>query len=623
MGRKVQLPGRVRGANGADVASSPPVAVAPGHKSARLFRPGLLVRLLPHRFSAVLFLLAASLATVALWFVSHGKWGDAIVDSGREWIVPDSLARGDLLYRDVVYWFGPLTPYMHALLFRLFGSGFPTLVLAGILASLAVLASLYTALRQVTGRVEAMLGTSLTIPALLFMPSAGGAILGMGYRIWHAAVFTLFAVSIAVRPFRWRRAVAAGSFCALAFLCRTEWGLAAMGGVAIAAAVRDRFQITFLRDVLAAGLAFTLLGGGVLAVFIKLAGASAVLRDGHVLLTGLPWETRRFLLNVSGFRDPLGGFLRLLYSAAFWAGFFLLVDAAATWKEDRERLRRRLPWLAGIAVILIVYFQYRGSFRMVLMSAAPAIGLGAVFFSLKRGSGPRAAALAAFGSLAVVLFYRKLFSIEDFPYVAPPLLFAVISGLGILSELVASERLRAPRERLRLTLRLALAVLVFASFADRIIAYAADDRVTLPGTGGMLSADEGTVRTLGLLSKTIRERTSEQDGLVVLPEGEVLNAMTGRINPLRHKLYLPGYLTDDNEMEILSEIRRAMPAAIVIIHRSNGMYGRAFFGLDYGKKILAWIEENYFFYPLDSTKQDRRPDSGDRLFLRRATVERP
>lgn len=311
----MQLPDTIRDARGAPVSPSAGPAASLQSRSGSV-ESGALTRLLPRRLPALAFLVAATLATVALWIVSRGKWGYAIIDSGREWIVPECLARGELLYRDIVYWFGPLTPYLHALLFRVFGSSFQTLVLAGVLASVAVLVALFVALRRVTGRMEAILGTVLAIPALIFMPGSGGAILGMGYRIWHAAAFTLLAVSIAVWPFRWTRAAGAGCLCALAFLCRTEWGLAAMGGVAVATAARDRFRLSFLRDVLVAGLTFLILGGGTLAVFMGLAGANAVLRDGHVLLTGLPPETRRFLLNISGFRDPLGGFLRLLFSAA-------------------------------------------------------------------------------------------------------------------------------------------------------------------------------------------------------------------------------------------------------------------------------------------------------------------
>jgi len=135
------------------------------------------------RLGAGSLLAMAIAATVALWVASSGKWSYAIVDSGREWIVPDCLARGEVLYRDIVYWFGPFTPYWHSLLFRFLGSNFRTLVGAGIAGSVALLIVLYVALRRVTARPEAVLGTVLAVPLLVFMPRAGGPILGMGYRM--------------------------------------------------------------------------------------------------------------------------------------------------------------------------------------------------------------------------------------------------------------------------------------------------------------------------------------------------------------------------------------------------------------------------------------------------------
>ncbi len=554
----------------------------------------MLTRKLQGSLLSAVLLVASVPATAGLWIASRGKWGSAIVDSGREWIVPDCLARGELLYRDVVYWFGPLTPYLHALVFRVFGSTFRSLVLAGVVSSAVVLAVLFLALRRVTGRREAVLAGVLAVPFLLFMPNGGGAIFGMGYRIWHAAAFSLLAVSLAVRPSRsWMRAFGVGCLSGLAGLCRIEWGLAAVCGAAVAFLVRDRFGRRGFRDVLLAGSGFLLACGGVLAVFIGLAGRGAVLRDGHVLLGGLPPETRRFLLYLSGFHDPVGNLLRLLYSVALWAGLLLLIDVAAAWKEDPGRFRRRLPWLAGVALYLILYADYAGSIRMRLMGAAPVIGPVAVVLGLLRGGGPRSAALAAYGAMAMMLSYRRFFNIEDLPYVAPALLFGLVAALASLRELVVLQRTSATRIRLQRCFQFLLAGLIVVSFSDRIIGYAHDARVAVPGTEGMLSAPPDTARTLSTLSAAIRSRTGPTEGLAVFPEGEILNFLSRRPNPLRHKLYLPGYLSDENESDIVSELERARPAAIVILNRETPEYGRRFFGKNYGRRVWSWIEENY------------------------------
>jgi hypothetical protein len=121
------------------------------------------------RAVAALALAAVGAATIALYVVSRGKWTDAIIDIGSEWMWPDALARGDVLYRDVVYWFGPFTLYLHAGFFRLFGSSFATLALAGVVASALTLVVLRACLRLVTGRIESLLWTALAIPLLVFM----------------------------------------------------------------------------------------------------------------------------------------------------------------------------------------------------------------------------------------------------------------------------------------------------------------------------------------------------------------------------------------------------------------------------------------------------------------------
>lgn len=109
----------------------------------------------------------------------------------------------------------------------------------------------------------------------------------------------------------------------------------------------------------------------------------------------------------------------------------------------------------------------------------------------------------------------------------------------------------------------------------------------------MLSARPPLVRELIGLALEIRRRTAPGDGLVVFPEGEILNLLSSRRNPLRHKLYIPGYLSAQNEPEVLNELEKAKPAAVVLIRRQTSEYGPGFFGQDYGRRIAAWIEKNY------------------------------
>jgi hypothetical protein len=552
-------------------------------------------------------------ATAALFAISRGKWSYAMVDSGREWIVPDALAHGDLLYRDVVYWFGPFTPYFHAAWFALLGSGFRTLVLAGVFGSALALGALHLALRQVTGRAEAWLWAFLAIPALVFMPDAGGAILGMGYRMWHAAAFGLAGIAVAART---GKPAVAGLLCALAGLCRTEWGLVSLAaaGLALVARGASRSRRPRPRDLLWLATSFAVLFGGVLAAFAAVAGPDALLADGHLLLTGLPPETRRALLNLSGFHDPGGGLLRMLFAAAAWGAVFLAGEIVAAWRQDPDRLRRRLPALGGALTYLLLYRDYAGTGSMLAFSAAPLVAAAAMGGGLRLRGGRRAAALLGFGLAALALSSRKPFNIGDSKYVAPPLLFGFVCAAALLCEAVRGQRIRAVRLRLRAGARVALVLLTAIAFLARARQYAADPRVRLAETDGMLSALPAEARGLREIVHRVRAATAREQTLVVVPEGELLNYLTGRRNPARYKLYVPGYLTDANELAVVSELERTSPDAILVLDRPTPEYGRRDFGRDYGRRLARWIEARYAPASVGEGAETTR---GVRLWIRR------
>lgn len=544
--------------------------------------------------------LAVAAATAALYFVSKGKWSDALIDSGREWIVPDALARGELLYRDVVYWFGPFTPYFQAAFLKVFGSGFGSLVLAGAVSAAATLLVLHAVLRRVTSARGAALWTALAIPALVFMPNAGGALLGMGFRIWHAAAFALAAVALASRPpgrlGLVPAALGAGAAAAFAGLCRTEWGLAAASAASLAAFLRPRRR---RHGAAAAGLvlaaAAAVFAAG-LGHFLRAAGTGAVLSDGHVLFGRLPPETRHFLVAFSGLPDWRRGLLEMLYSVSAWTGLAVVV-AWLSWPSGTPRPRGLAVALGGSLAGVALAALAGGAGSAVLFSAGPLVSLAAAVAGLLRRRGSPAAALAASGALGFVLSYRRPFHIGDSAYVAPPLLFAFVAAAGLLHIAVAALPRAAERSRLERGLAVALAVIVAGAFGGRVAQYASIEAVPLSGTAGMLSARRELAREIEELGALLRERTAPGGGVVVFPEGEVLNFLSGRPNPIRHELYLPGYLSAENEPQVLAELRAHPPDAVVFWRRPVSEYDRALFGEDYGTTIRSWIEQTYDLQP--------------------------
>lgn len=545
---------------------------------------------------------ALGVATVALFLVSRGKWSDALIDSGNVWMIPFTISQGALLYRDVVYWFGPFTPYFHGAVFRILGPTFSTLVVAGILGSVATIAALYYAIRRVVARTEALLWSALAIPALVFMPNSGGAVLGMGYRMWHAATFALLAVAVLVGSaptHRGRRGLLAGGLAGVAGLCRTEWGLLTLL-VAVLVPYRGEEDGRAWRAAFAVAAGFLLVFGGVFLLFGVAAGWPALLQDAPVLLFNLPAETRAHAAFSGGSGWP-DGVWTLLYSGAIWLAVFLLMDIVALRKLDPSRPRRRLPWLAALLGVFAAAALGGGALAGGLVwSAAPLVCAVSGVVGLRSGRSPVATALFGFGTLGLLLSHRRFFFIEDAPYVGPPLLFAVVCAAGLVSMAVSRERNGASRERLGRGVAVLVALLIGVAFAVRLFEYGRDDRIAIRGTAGFLSARPELAREIEDLGAAIRSGSRDGECLVVFPEGEVLNFLSGRPNPIRHKLYLPGYVNAANEGEIVAELQRASPAAVVIWRRSLGEYGSGPFGENYGREIRRWIDRNYDRQPFRS-----------------------
>ena len=110
----------------------------------------------PGRYAAAAVCTTAYLH--AVW-MSWQKWGDLVVDAGMEYEYPRKLAAGQLLYRDVDYWYGPVPVYCNALLYRLFGVHAGVLTAAGLTIAALMCVLLYRLVRCFAGRVGACCAT--------------------------------------------------------------------------------------------------------------------------------------------------------------------------------------------------------------------------------------------------------------------------------------------------------------------------------------------------------------------------------------------------------------------------------------------------------------------------------
>lgn len=193
----------------------------------------------------------------------------------------------------------------------------------------------------------------------------------------------------------------------------------------------------------------------------------------------------------------------MLYGALVWTAAFVALDVFSPSSDERSLAKRRFLFPGALLSLAALCAAAAGFPSNVLLCAAPLACAASLVIAFRSPRGPLAACLGGFGALGVLSSYRRPFFLADGPYVAPPVLFAVVCAAACAARFAAA---RPPAAARRLSARTALAVgaLTGILFLVRAVEYAADDRVVLRATGGMLSAPAPTARKIEIVADVLR-----------------------------------------------------------------------------------------------------------------------
>ncbi len=125
----------------------------------------------PSRYLTLFILTAAGLFMVTIGWL---KWPDLLIDFGEQVYVPWQMSEGKVLYRDINYLYGPLSSYLHAFLFQVFGEGIRVLILFNILIIGALAWLIYDLFFQLSDQLTATV-CSLAFILLFAFSQYGGS----------------------------------------------------------------------------------------------------------------------------------------------------------------------------------------------------------------------------------------------------------------------------------------------------------------------------------------------------------------------------------------------------------------------------------------------------------------
>src|SRR6266851_2789764 len=188
--------------------------------------PNLLMQLIRERPDAVARTAIVAVASALFW-VTWAHWGSIQVDCGREVYVPYEILRGKLLYRDLWYPYGPLEPYISALLLKLFGEQLGVLYFLGLSLAIACALVLFDLGKMLSGRP-----VGLTAALILLFQAFGFTIFNYIFPYTYSAsmglLFSLVCLLLTLRHVlgrAGRNLAFAGLAAGMALITKQEMGI--------------------------------------------------------------------------------------------------------------------------------------------------------------------------------------------------------------------------------------------------------------------------------------------------------------------------------------------------------------------------------------------------------------
>ncbi|HKP85601.1 MAG TPA: hypothetical protein VJZ26_05875 [Blastocatellia bacterium] len=614
--------------------------------------------------------------------VSWQRWGNPLVDCGREMNQPLRLANGEMLYSEVRHIYGPLSPYVNAGLYRVFGASLNVLYADGIISATIIFALVYWLSRQLMGRAASTAAT-LSVMWLCAFKQAGNYILPYSYGALHGCALGLVALTLLVkavgrnqssagagekniekssestarRPLPTAYLAVAGACAGLTVLAKTEMGLAAMlAGVATATLV----GYPNLRR--ASGLAaIFLLPALVIVVTVygliaERVGWHTLSSESFLFLRNLSPELVYFNKRVSGFDQPWQSLVQMI-RATFQVALLATIIATISLLFTRRKKEPSGPQVSvtDFGVSDAGRVRYSQLWMLFALSLFAFLALPMVGNVTNWDKGPYLAMPILLGGLLIALLVRYQKQVTKSSLADRRTLVAIVIATYALASLARvilrvrsggayssyllpasvilftywwahpfASMFRDGRAR-RLARNIAIGLILADAIATAgVIAYRYRTKNTYPITtvrGTIIAVpDYGTAMDEAI--QFISSETATGEPVAVMPEGTSLNFFTNRPNPLKEEITTPGFLDRAGEERAIRQLADSNTRLVLIANRQTSEFGADVFGRDYCRRLMRWIDENFETVAVFGPSHDPNLQIGDRTFFIRAYKKR-
>ena len=503
---------------------------------------------------------------------------DPIIDIGRDLYVPDQLAHGARLYRDLRYNYPPLAPYGAAAFFRLAGTSLSSYFVLNLSIAILAATAVWLATRAAFDRLSATVATLLfvtlclagtsTYTASFLVPYAQAATLGV------AAMMLFIGALVASLNRNSQRLLALALFAgSVGAWTKQEYALAFVVTIAATFFLQRQTRWAIVAAAAANGAVLFLLH-----LFFRDPRPGHHWITDNVLTSSLlsGENAKRFYAMVSGSGELVKNATLITFGLALLSLLVLIVR----WLEADARGARGFLLLAALSIV--EYLLAALFFR-----PWPLIQLAAILVLLKRD---RSSPLLPLFLFATTISFRILWQNTPDWYGFALILPTLVTATGAL--LVELPRRGVYSRKAALLFLPIFCVIGWRGVMREVAVYRMTNATATSQLGSYRDPVPGRAAVISDLSARIRK--SGARSLVVFPEGVSLNAFSSVPSPISDYLFTPIESgSTAAETRILGELSAHPPDLIVITPRDVGEFGSRGFGADYDQRIAAFVRDRY------------------------------